>query len=199
MKRNKIFVAVTGGIGSGKSSAAQMIGKMGYTVVSADRIAKNIYSEPKVLQAVKISFPDCVSESEVDRKLLAAEVFSDPMKLRRLEAITHPVIMRRLLSEMDKGKGQMVFAEVPLLFESGSESDFDEVIVLMRDREQRIASVKARDGLSDEEVISRIENQYNYEKNPIIGHTVIYNDGDLSALEKQVHRVVNEIEKKYRN
>lgn len=196
MKQNKIYVAVTGGIGSGKSTVIGMIRKMGYPVFSADEISRTIYADPRIQEKIKRHFPECISEMGIDRAKLSGIVFSDKGRLEMLNSITHPAIMENLFLEMEKSTSVLVFAEVPLLFEEGYERRFDQVIVVLRDRRARIASVQARDGLSKEEVVARIKNQFDYEKNKIIAHTLIYNDGDLNALYQKVERAINEIKKK---
>lgn len=196
MKQNKIYVAVTGGIGSGKSTVIGMIRKMGYPVFSADEISRTIYADPRIQEKIKRHFPECISEMGIDRAKLSGIVFSDKGRLEMLNSITHPAIMENLFLEMEKSTSVLVFAEVPLLFEEGYERRFDQVIVVLRDRESRIASVQVRDGLSKEEVVARIKNQFDYEKNKIIAHTLIYNDGDLNALYQKVERAINEIKKK---
>ena len=196
MKQNKIYVAVTGGIGSGKSTVIGMIRKMGYPVFSADEISRTIYADPGIQEKIERHFPECISETGIDRAKLSGIVFSNKDRLEMLNSITHPAIMENLFLEMEKSTSVLVFAEVPLLFEEGYERRFDQVIVVLRDRESRIASVQVRDGLSKEEVVARIKNQFDYEKNKIIAHTLIYNDGDLNALYQKVERAINEIKKK---
>ena len=193
MKRNKRFIAVTGGIGSGKSAVMRCLDRLGYPVFSADAIARNIYDDADIARRVRAMFPECFDGGLLDRKKLADVVFSSPEALRRLEGVTHPAIMARLFSQMEAAAGRLVFAEVPLLFEGGFESDFDGVIVVMRDFGARLRSVMKRDGCGEQEALARFRNQRDYEKNPPIGHTVIYNDGDLAALNLQVVRVVHEI------
>lgn len=193
MKRSKWRVAVTGGIGSGKSAVLRMIGELGYPVFSADAIGRRIYEDDAVLRAVRARFPQCVRGDTVDRKALADVVFADPDALRALDEITHPAIMRRLFDAMDAAPGPLAFAEVPLLFESGTEGAFDRVVVVRRPLEARIRSAAERDGLTREEVLARIQNQFDYEKNPLDAHTVIDNDRDLAALRAEVGRAVRAI------
>ena len=193
MKRNKIYVAITGGIGSGKTTVAGMIAEMGYPVFSADAVARGVYSDPDIFEKVTEMFPQCVSGGTVDRRKLAEEVFSDAGKLAKLNALTHPYIMRKLFSLLEEGAGKVAFAEVPLLFECGAEKDFDRVIVVMRSARARVEAVRDRDGLSEQEVAARMKNQFDYERNLNTGHTVLYNDGDLESLKGSVVRVVHEI------
>lgn len=193
MKRNKLYIAVTGGIGSGKSTVMEIISGLGYPVFSADTVARTIYDEPEVFQEMQANFADCMTGGKVDRKKLAACVFGDREKLALLDRLTHPFIMRKLFRKMEECSGDAAFAEVPLLFESGSETDFDRVIVVMRPLTDRIRAVINRDGSTEQEVTARIKNQYDYERNLISGHTVLYNDGDLCSLEQKVKRIVHEI------
>lgn len=196
MRQNKYCVAVTGGIGSGKSEVMKIIQTLGYPVFSADSVAHEIYDDKEVLEKTAQEFPDSVVGYKVDRQKLADLVFCDESKRKKLERITHPAIMRILFREMEQAGSDVVFAEVPLLFEGGYDKDFDAVIVVMRYLQKRIRSAAERDKVSEEKIILRIKNQFDYEKNNVSGHTVIYNDGDLASLTDQVKQVVHEIVRK---
>ena len=192
-ENGKFYTAITGGIGSGKSTVVRMIGKMGFPVFSADKIARDIYRDEKVAQEAAKLFPDCFEGGVADRKKLAAAAFADVEKLKKLDAITHPAIMEKMFALAARAEGEFVFFEIPLLFEGGYEVLFDRVIVVMRDQRARLHAVRMRDGLSEEEILSRIKNQSIYEKIDLSGHTVIYNDGDLSSLQSKVTDAVQEI------
>lgn len=196
MKQSKkIFIAITGGIGSGKSSVLNIIREMGYSVFSADAIASNIYDDEQVLMNLKSAFPECFTEGRPDRKKLASIVFSDHKKLELLNDITHPKIMEKLFYQMQSATGKIIFAEVPLLFEGGYEKLFDKVLVVMRPLAERISSVCKRDGITEQEVLSRIKNQYDYEKNTPVAHTLIYNTGNISQLYIEVKNAIEQFEK----
>ncbi len=192
MKRNKLYVAVTGGIGSGKTTVLQILKDLGYPAVSADAEAREIYGDEEILEKVRALFPACFENGILRREKLAAFVFSDEKLLQKLNEITHPVIMQKVFQAMDRAESKIVFAEIPLLFEGNYQSLFDKVIVVMRDMEDRIRAVAERDGLSRTQILARIKKQCNYEKNYFSGHTVIYNNGDISSLKEQVVRIVNE-------
>lgn len=193
MKRDKLYVAVTGGIGSGKSAVLSAIARLGYPVFSADAFAHTVYEDPTVFSAAQKLFPSCFAGGRVDRKKLASVVFADAAARRALEEITHPAIMRALFAAMEEAAGDAVFAEVPLLFEGGHEKDFDAVIVVMRGLQERVRAAAARDGCTEAEVQARVAGQFEYEKNLPCGHTVLYNDGDLAALEEKTGRAVHDI------
>ncbi len=186
-----MIIAITGGIGSGKSTAITAIKQMGYLVISADETYAELLKNPEfvrgVYRAVEI---DCDS-AQLDRNLVSTAVFKSAEKLKALNDFTHAKIYE-LMFEKSKGY-EVVFHEVPLLFESGYHARYDKVIVIMRDLNSRIQSVKSRSGLSDEEVISRIKNQFDYENLDKNKHTVITNDGKLSDFSAKVKAVVNEI------
>lgn len=192
MKRNKLYVAVTGGIGSGKTTVLQILKDLGYPAVSADAEAREIYGDEEILEKVRALFPACFENGILRREKLAAFVFSDEKLLQKLNEITHPVIMQKVFQAMDRAESKIVFAEIPLLFEGNYQSLFDKVIVVMRDMEDRIRAVAERDGLSRTQILARIKKQCDYEKNYFSGHTVIYNNGDISSLKEQVVRIVNE-------
>lgn len=164
MKRIKkpIKIAITGGIGSGKSFVAELIKKEGYPVYSADEIYKTIReSEPYQKQLLSI-FPEIEVNHRPDFKLLGKIVFSDAEKLEKLNRLSHPLVMDELLSKMEGEKSELVFAEVPLLLEGKFEKNFDYSIVILRDEISRIQSVIKRDGLTKEEIEARIKSQYDY-------------------------------------
>ena len=128
--------------------------------------------------------------------MLGALVFKDGTALKKLNTFSHPKIMRRLNELMDKDCSKLVFAEVPLFFEEGYEKEFDYVIVVLRNREARIAATMTRDGLSAEEVTKRIEAQFNYEylnDNP--KYFRLYNDGSFDKLQTNISKILENIMK----
>ena len=189
-------VAVTGGIGSGKSTVSNIIKELGYAVFSADEVYKNLLNDSEffngVLSSVGVTYN---GDKKASLKEVSSIVFSSKEALNKLNNYTHPKIMQKLF-ELNKSKNGVVFNEVPLLFEGGYESFYNEVIIVLRDKQKRIQGIIKRDGLTKQEIENRIKNQFNYENNQIFKHTVIYNDGSLIQLERSVKAVVNEIIKK---
>lgn len=188
-------VAITGGIGSGKSTVAKLIAARGYSVLSCDEIARELPEEPSVKAEIVRAFGEDVYGETLNRGKLASLVFQNPAALERLNAILHRGVFRRLEEAFAECREKVLFVEIPLLFETGSESRFDKIVVVMREREARILSVMERSGLSREEVTLRMKSQFDYEKLAKNEHTVIYNDSDLSELERKVTELLYEIEK----
>lgn len=189
-------IAITGGIGSGKSSVLHTFRGMGYPTFSCDEIYREIIDTPAYIQKIKEVFPECIVEGKIDRKILAKLVFQNEEKLTALNAIAHPFIMERLLASMNNCAGETVFAEVPLLFEGNYEKLFDKVIVVQRNEEQRIQSVVKRDGISSKEVENRISAQFKYDdpknENRLKNANVIFlnNEGDLFSLKNKIKNLI---------
>ena len=158
----KIKVAITGGIGSGKSTALLYLKELGYPVFSCDEIYKEVISSKEYIDKIEEFFPEAVTNSCIERKILSEIIFNDPEKRALLNGIAHPLIMQKLYERMDNCKDELVFAEVPLLFECGFENEFDHVIVILRKEEKRIQSVQERDGISEEKIKQRMQSQFDY-------------------------------------
>lgn len=154
--------AITGGIGSGKSTVANMIAEYGFPVFSCDEIYKEIIYDKNYIREIEKVFPNAVQNGQIDRGILAKTVFSNEQALKTLNSISHPLIMNELMSRMKKVDDMFAFAEVPLLFEGGFEDLFDNVIIVMRDKEKRIQALKKRNNFSDEEIERRFNNQIDY-------------------------------------
>ncbi|MBO5852125.1 MAG: dephospho-CoA kinase [Clostridia bacterium] len=190
------LIAVTGGIGSGKSTVTNLIKELGYTVFSADEVYKNMLKDDGffkgVLNSVGVEFNGDKTKA---LKEVSSLVFRSKEALNALNNYTHPKIMQKMF-ELNAGVDGIVFNEVPLLFEGDYQHLYNEVIIVIRNLEDRIKSVSKRDGLTMQEIKERIKNQFNYENNAIFKHTVIYNDGTDRDLAEKVRAVVNEIVKK---
>lgn len=159
----KLKIAITGGIGSGKSTAIAHIKKLGYPVFSSDEIYRDILRSKAYIQKIHSVFPEVVKEVEIDRKALASVVFSNDQAREQLNSIAHPMIMEKLLSEMNSTNSSLVFAEVPLLFEGKFENNFDCILVIMRSKNARLNAVQEREKCTKEEVLARMQVQFAYD------------------------------------
>lgn len=156
-------IAITGGIGSGKSFVLDVIKQMGYETFSCDEIYREICDEKNYVRRLEEEFGKVSLNGKLDKAALAKIVFSDEEKLKKLNEIAHPIIMQNLSERMDKIKG-VCFVEVPLLFEGGYEDLFDKIIVVTRDKKERIAAVLERDNTDENSVLKRMEKQFDYDK-----------------------------------
>ena len=192
MKREKIKVAITGGIGSGKSTVVRYLQEKGFPVFSCDEIYKEIYSSNEYQSELADVFPDCLIDGKIEKKLLTQKVFSDAEALKKLNKLAHMRIMSVLYERMGNTPNDIAFAEVPLLFEGEYENNFDKIIVVMRSREARIQAVALRDGVTAEAVQRRMDMQFNYNDAGNVktlkerGCFIIENNSTEDNLQKQV-------------
>lgn len=194
---NKI-IAITGGIGSGKSTALNIIEKLGYKSFNADKIYKELLLNEefvcKISREMGVSPLTENGRLTLDRKGISELVFNDKGALKKLNALTHPAIMKEMISRAKSLKG-LVFCEVPLLYEGGFESLFDYVFIIARKDDLRIKGVSERDKKSSSEVEKIIENQFNYTKIKPNTHTfIIDNNGDESQLERNIKVAIKGIQ-----
>lgn len=181
MTQNK-KIAVTGGIGSGKTAFCDVLRRRGFAVFSCDEISAHLWTERDYLARLASAFPACLTEGAIDKAKVRALVFSDEAARKRLESLSHPAILARLFAEMEKFP--VSFAEVPLLYEQGLERRFDGVIALRRPLAQRIASVRERDGLGESAVSARIAAQLDASALDEKDCFLLENDGTAEALER---------------
>ena len=195
----KVKIAITGGIGSGKSMVAAILRQKGHSVYSCDEIYKEVICSSSYVESVAKEFPTCVENGIVNRKALSDIVFNNPAKLNKLNAIAHPLIMKKLNTYMRHDVHEFVFAEVPLLFENGFEKDFEKVLVVQRDKAQRIQSVLSRDNLSENEALKRMNAQFGYDTLEgrayiqKIGAYEIFNNSTIEDLEVQIEKFLTQL------
>ena len=199
MTVNKKKIAVTGGIGSGKSTVTKIISDLGYPTYSADEIYAEIIRNPAVIKkasallGINVFYKD--GKVIFDRKEAAKVTFSDKTRKKLLENYVHPLVYEKI-DEIFESSMTTTFFEIPLLFETERQGDFDCVLLVEREEKTRVEAVKKRSGLTEEEVYARIKNQFDYKNCSAKNLFTIHNDGDLKNLEKAVMECVEEICKK---
>ncbi len=187
MKGNKL-IAITGGIGSGKSLALEILKGAGYFTLSCDQIVKDLYKTHAVKKILKGIFPTAVSGEKrltLDTKKIADITFFNKDKHLELTSTITPLVLDEVLKRANRKKG-LIFVEVPLLFECSYQDKFDGVIVITRDLHTRISSVKERSKLTEEQILARINAQVDYSTLKLSNYIVITNDGDKNCLQKSV-------------
>lgn len=186
-------VGLTGGIGSGKSAAADAFGKLGATVVDTDVIAHELTGPggPAMADIRRIFGPEFVSGSNaLNRERMRELVFRDPAQKKRLEALLHPMIRAESERRIGAAKGPYVVHVVPLLVES---KDFREryrrVLVVDCPETLQVARVRQRSGLEEDAVRRIIASQIQRERRLAAADDVIDNSGTIAALQQQVLRL----------
>jgi dephospho-CoA kinase len=196
-------LGLTGGIGSGKSTVSQYLAKLGAVIIDADKVGHEVYrpNTETWLELVKTFGNRILAEDNtIDRKKLGAIVFCNPEELERLNTIIHPQITNIIKKRIDdyRRKGiSVIVLDAPVLFEANAKSLVDEVWVVIADEATVISRAKARTGLAEEQVRSRIRSQMSNEERIKRAQVVIHNDGTVEELREKVkelwERVKSEI------
>jgi len=183
-----ISIALTGGIGAGKSLVAELFADLGAICIDSDQLAREVIERGKPgFDEVIARFGDeILLDGEIDRSKLAAIVFQNADARRDLENIIHPKV-RELATKLTSlaGENAVVINEIPLLFETKGQDRFDLVITVEANIEDRRARLLTR-GLKGYEIEKRGAAQATREERESISDFVIENDGDVPALERQV-------------
>ncbi|SNR87680.1 dephospho-CoA kinase [Actinacidiphila glaucinigra] len=195
-----VKVGLTGGIGAGKSAVSRLLVSYGAVLVDADRIAREVV-EPGTpgLASVTAEFGTEVlaADGSLDRPKLGAIVFSDPERLRALNAIVHPLVRDRS-AELERAAGPdaVVVHDVPLLAENGLAPLYDVVVVVDAAPETQLDRLVRLRGMAEEDARARMAVQAGREQRLAVADVVIDNDGPLEALEPQVRQVWEQLRQK---
>jgi dephospho-CoA kinase len=187
-----IKLALTGSIGMGKSTVAQMFERAGVPVFDADAVVRRLQAEdPELIASIGARFPHTVSDGRLDRDALAGQVLGRPDELAALEVIVHPAVhaerARFLLANQDK---PALLFDIPLLFETHGEGAFDKVVVVSAPAEIQRARVLARPGMTEARLDAILERQLPDADKRRRADFVIDTGGDLSTTERQVDEVL---------
>lgn len=188
-----IRIALTGSIGMGKSTVAKMFESAGIPVFDADATVRQMQGPGGALiEKIGELFPGCVRAGTLDRECLAQIVLADRSKLALLEGIVHPAVRdwREAFVERNRAAPALVF-EIPLLFETGGEKDFDKVVVVSAPAEVQRARVLARQGMTAAKFDSILERQVPDEEKRRRADFVVNTGGDLSTTEAQVRNILD--------
>ena len=186
------MVALTGGIGSGKTSVSTRLAELGAAVIDTDLIAHALTQpEGEAMSALAAAFGPGViaADGSLDRPAMRRLAFADPPARRRLEAILHPLIRARLAEELRQVEAPYAVLVIPLLFETGWTAIADRILVVDLPEAQQIARVMRRNGLSAAEVRQILATQVSGATRRAGADDLIENDGDLEALWRQTDRL----------
>jgi len=183
-------VGLTGGIGSGKSAAAEEFARLGATVVDTDRIARELTAAGgAALPPLRTQFDDSHFDASgaMDRARMRATVFADPSARQKLESLLHPMIREESERRIAAASGPYVVFVVPLLIESGDYRDrVQRVAVVDCPQELQLARVRQRSALPDEEIRRILAAQVPREQRRAAADDLIDNSSSIDALHKQV-------------
>lgn len=181
-------VAVTGGIGAGKSEFMRAVKELGIRTYSADEINAELLRDKRYIEKLSAAFPLAVKDGKVDKAALREEVFSDDEKRKKLNALAHPEIRRKI----EEITGDAV-VEVPLLFESGMTDLFDRVIVVTAGEDVRINRIVSTRNISKDLAKNIIKNQTTDDERIKRADYVAINDGTRKDLYEQAKNIIKRI------
>lgn len=188
-KSKKLLVAITGGIGSGKSTFAEYLSEQKYIVLSADDISKEILAkDPDVRKEIIKEFgAESYSGKNVNKEFLAYEVFSDPTRLKKINSILHPRVREKIKSISDEHfkTNDIVFVEAALIFESKMEKMYDYVVLIVADKDLRKKRVMSVGKISEKDFINRNEKQLDDEIKMKKADFVFINNSFKSELKQK--------------
>ena len=194
-----LVIGLTGGIASGKSTISSILKAVGWPVIDADLIARQIVMpDSKGLEQIVNRFgPQMLnSDGTLDRKKLGKTVFDDPKKLSDLDKIEHPLIQEAIDSQLDEFKKQhlpVVVLDVPLLFETGMDEECDLTVLAVVDQATQLKRLMKRDQISKMDAVKRISSQMSLKEKMQRADVIIDNNGTLEQTRSQVAELVDRV------
>ena len=178
------LIGITGSIGCGKTTIADLIKKMGYIVFDADKWCRNLYNQKDFLDVIKQNFPHVFENGVFYKRKLRNYVFSNNKELKKLEAIIHPFLKKKLISVIKKNakSDRLIFIEVALLFEMGWNKYCSSIIVADVDYEIQKQRVMKRDNISAQDFEKIVSVQLNNDYKKTLSDYVIDTDKTLNML-----------------
>jgi dephospho-CoA kinase len=187
------IVGITGGIGSGKSIICKVLEKIGYPVFYSDDVAKElIQTDPIIIQDLTNLIGSELYHNGFQKQILADKIFNNNQLKEKVNQIVHPRVRLAFEVWTSEQKSPIVFNEAAILFETGMYKKYDKTILVCAPKSIKIKRVINRDGLSEEAIRARMNNQWTDEEKIKLTDFVIVNDDELPLL-PQIDRVVFKI------
>lgn len=186
-----LVVALTGGIGSGKSTVGQIFAQLGATVIDSDQLARDVMERGSIgFNEVVAKFGDeILKNGEIDRQILASLIFKDPAKRSELEQITHPLIRKAFAKVVSSASpDSIVINQIPLLVESSHDYKFDHIITVSASESIRSERLIKR-GLTNDQIKQRMGAQATDQMREAIADSVIVNEKNEQELTDQVEKI----------
>lgn len=197
MSALKYGIAITGGIGTGKSSVSTILRLYGYTIVDADKVAHQVLNNNTSSVVELFSESILGEDNQIDRKKLGKIVFGDYVQKKKLEDLLHPKIRNEILSMANQleSYSQYYFLDIPLFFEVGGKKTYDvaEVLLIYAPKELQLKRIIARDGISQEDAIKRIEAQMDIEEKKLQSENIIKNTKGLKELQEEIEKFLQKL------
>ena len=191
-----MILGITGLIGSGKTTAANLFKKYGFEVINADELYHKLSKPNKIIhKKIVEEFGNKIlnKDKTINRDKLREIVFSDNKKLKKLNSITHPIIISEIKKLIKKNKNKNFIVDAPLLLESNAKNLVDKIIVVKCDDEIRIRRLLKKGNLTKEEIKNITKSQMPTKEKLKYADFVVENSGDLKDLKIQVDRIIRKL------
>lgn len=192
-----MILGLTGGIGTGKSTVVNMLKEKGIPVVDTDLISREVIEYPEIIEKIKLEISNEVFDfnNKLDRKKMSEIVFENQEKLKKLNEIMHPEILKKMWDEVEelKKNHKIIVVDVPLLFEINMEKEVDKILLIYASKEIQLKRIMERDGRTREEAVKIISSQMPLYKKREKSDYIIQNNDSLEKLEKNLDKIVQKL------
>ncbi len=193
-----MWIGLTGGIATGKSTVARLLKGLGHPVIDADIIAHTalVQGSPVHDKIVHVFGSEILNGTTIDRTKLGRIVFRDKKKLNQLEEIVHPYVQEQVRHQRQRLSGKKyvwAFYDVPLLFEKNLEDQFDAIIVVAASKEMQIERLQRRSHLGDQEIQDRLKSQIPIEEKVKKTKFVLWNNDSEKTLESDLKALLTQL------
>ena len=189
---NILRIGLTGGIGSGKSTACNIFSELGVPVIDADQIAHELTIQGKpAYQAIIGLLGDKIicADGELDRAQLREIIFDDDDIRHKVEGVLHPLIYNEIENQVSLLESNYCIICIPLLIETGATGKVDRILVIDTTEEQQILRASCRDKIDNKTVEKIRRKQVSRDKRLSFAHDIIYNEGDIESLRNQIYKL----------
>ena len=190
-------IAITGSIGSGKSEMGRVLKEWGYPVIDTDVLAHEaLTKDTSVFKKIVNEYGEEAIgiDGDINRKFLANKIFADPIEKNKVEKWIHPYVWKRMEEEVKNyDKNQLVFVEVPLLFETGSQTRFDKTVLVLSSQKNALARLMHHRQITKTEAHRRWNAQMSPALKATFADDVIHNDADLETFHKNIENYINKL------
>ncbi|MDE6241104.1 MAG: dephospho-CoA kinase [Anaeroplasmataceae bacterium] len=192
----KKVVGITGGIASGKSTVCKYLISLGYPVIDSDEISRNLSQKKMpiynvILESFGLEY--FLPNLELDREKLGRYIFSNMDARQKLNTITHPIIVEEMKNLIQKSEENLIFLDIPLLFEAKLSYLCDTIVCVYVDKETQIERLMRRDGISREYALSKISSQMSLEEKRNQSDFVIESKPSFKETQENIKKILNKI------
>lgn len=187
-------IGITGGIASGKSYISNLLISIGYIVIDCDKIVHDLLLNKDVIENIKQTFGlSVIANENVDRKKLGKIIFNNKNEELKLNSIIHPLVIDEVNNRIRKTNEDIVFVDVPLLYEANMEYIMDKVIVVYVDKPTQLLRLMSRDSIDSEFANKKISIQMSLEEKVKKADYIIDNSKDFLDSQKQLYEILRRI------